>query len=143
MSQNIHFFEEDISYSPPGKTKIRKWISGTAEAENSFTGEICIVFCSDAYLLKLNRKYLKHYTLTDILTFPLIEDNSKVSGDIFISISRVRENARKFRQKVNEEVHRVIIHGVLHLLGYEDSTADEKARMKTKEDFYLGILAEL
>jgi probable rRNA maturation factor len=139
MSKNIHFFSEDISYSLSDKTKIRKWISGAAEAENSFTGDICIVFCSDAYLLKLNRKYLKHNTLTDILTFPLIEDNSQISGDIFISISRVRENARKFRQKIDKEVLRVIIHGVLHLLGYTDSSAEDKARMKIKEDYYLSI----
>lgn len=141
MSKSIHFFNEDIKYTLRGKSNIRKWITETAEEENSSAGEICIIFCSDAYLAKINRKYLKHSTLTDIITFPLIDDDSIISGDIFISISRVRENSVKFGVRMKDELHRVIIHGVLHLLGYDDASKQEKAGMRLKENYYLEKLA--
>jgi probable rRNA maturation factor len=141
MSKNIHFFNEGIKYTLRGKAVIRKWIADTVEEEKSGTGEICIVFCSDDYLARMNRKYLNHRTLTDIITFPMMDDEHIIGGDIFISIPRVRENAAEFGVRMNHEVHRVIIHGVLHLLGYDDSTDDERAGMRLKENYYLGKLA--
>jgi probable rRNA maturation factor len=142
MISSIHFFSENIPYNIRGKTKIRKWIGETITAENSITGELCFIFCDDDYLYTINRKYLKHNTLTDIITFPLGHDQNIISGDIFISIQRVRENANLFKQRINDELHRVIIHGVLHLLGYNDSTKAEKKLMSAKEDYYLKKLTE-
>ncbi len=141
MSQTIHFFNEDIKYTLRGKSHIRKWIAETAVEENSNAGEICIIFCSDAYLAEINRKYLKHRTLTDIITFPLMDDDTDISGDIFISVPRVRENAVKYGVRVDDELHRVIIHGVLHLLGYNDASKEEKAAIRLKENYYLEKLA--
>lgn len=140
MSKSIHFFNEDIKYTLRGKSNIRKWIIATATEENFNAGEICIIFCSDQYLAKINRKYLKHRTLTDIITFPIMEVDTVISGDIFISVPRVRENAIKFGVRMEDELHRVIIHGVLHLLGYRDASKPEKAGMRLKENYYLERL---
>jgi probable rRNA maturation factor len=140
---SIHFFYEDIQYAIQSKRKIRKWIEYTAEEEKSIAGEICIIFCNDDYLNEINRKYLKHNTLTDIITFPLTNNPKIISGDIYISLPRVRENAKIFRQRVNDELHRVIIHGVLHLLGFNDKSEEEKEGMRLKEIYYLEKLTEL
>jgi probable rRNA maturation factor len=142
MTQNIHFFTEDLEFLIKSKKQIRDWITNIATEEKTIAGDINFIFCSDAYLMKINKKYLKHNSYTDIITFPLMDDNSVISGDIYISIPRVRENAKLFRQKVSDEVHRVIVHGVLHLLGYDDSTHDEKKVMRNKEDYYLGKLTD-
>lgn len=141
MTKSIHFFNEDINYTLRGKSNIRRWITETAKEENATAGEICIIFCSDGYLANINRKYLHHRNLTDIITFPLMDDDSIISGDIFISITRVRENAEKFGVGVENELHRVIIHGVLHLLGYKDASKEEKAAIRLKENYYLEKLA--
>lgn len=138
MSKCIHFFSEDIRYTLPEKNNVRLWISDAATAENSKAGEICFVFCSDKYLGKINRKYLKHNTLTDIITFPSSEEKGLIRGDIFISLPRVKENAKKFKQNFIDELHRVMIHGVLHLIGYTDESKEEKQQMSLKEDFYLN-----
>jgi len=137
MNGCIHFFAEDIRYTLPKKKNVRLWINDAATEENSKTGEICFVFCSDKYLGKINRKYLKHNTLTDIITFSSNEEKGIISGDIFISLPRVKENAKKFKQSLIDELHRVMIHGVLHLIGYTDKTKEEKKQMSLKEDFYL------
>ena len=100
---------------------------------------IQFVFCSDVYLLELNQQYLHHDTLTDIITFDYRE-GKKISGDIFISIDRVRENAGKFNVLFKEELHRVMIHGILHLCGYKDKDKKSKMLMTEKEDFYLRKL---
>jgi probable rRNA maturation factor len=142
MMSSIHFFSENIQYKIRGKTQIRKWIGETVTEENSITGELCFIFCDDDYLYTINHKYLNHNTLTDIITFPIVVDQKIVSGDIYISIQRVRENAIVFKQRIDDELHRVVIHGVLHLLGYNDSTKAEKKRMSAKEDYYLKKLTE-
>jgi len=98
------------------------------------------IFCSDTYLHKINLEYLKHDTLTDIITFDYSE-KKQISGDIFISIDRIKENAPKFNQSTDIELNRVLIHGVLHLLGYKDKTPKEKETMRAKEDFYLTLLS--
>jgi rRNA maturation RNase YbeY len=140
MINNIQFFTEGIAYRIQGKKKLRRWIIYTAAEENKSTGDICIILCDDNYLHKLNRKYLKHNTLTDIITFPLTEEESLISGDIYISLPRVIDNAKKFRQNRLDELHRVVIHGVLHLIGYNDSSAKEKAEMRVKENYYIEKL---
>lgn len=135
--RNIRFFSEDTDFQPKQKGAIRQWISESAMAEGFRTGEINIVFCSDAYLLDINRQYLNHDTFTDIVTFDASEHEWVIAGDIFISIDRIRENAGKFGVPERDELHRVIIHGILHLCGYRDKKKAEKAQMTEKEDFYL------
>ena len=134
----ITFFEEDISYKLKHKTSLRQWITDTIQAEGYKLRELSYIFCSDNYLLQINRQYLNHDTYTDIVTFDNSDTEKVVVGDIFISIDRIRENALKFSVPETDELHRVIIHGVLHLLGYKDKTTVDKAKMTEKEDFYLG-----
>jgi len=134
----ISFFEEDIHYNLKDKTKVRQWIKDTIAAEGYTLDELTYVFCSDAYLLKMNQQYLDHDTYTDIITFDNSAAEKTITGDIFISVDRIRENAAKFNQTVVNELHRVIIHGVLHLLGYKDKTPADNKKMTQMEDKYLG-----
>ena len=101
--------------------------------------EINIIFCSDDYLLEINQQYLNHSTLTDIVTFDHGDDSDGLSGDIFISIDRVKENAPKFNIDFETELHRVMIHGVLHLAGYSDKSERQKTVMRKREDAYLSL----
>jgi probable rRNA maturation factor len=133
---NISFVSEEIKFNFPDKLKIKQWIKNTVAEEGSRVGEISIVFCSDEYLLNVNNQYLQHDYYTDIITFDYSEDGF-VSGDLMISIDRVKENATIQKAKFEDELHRVIIHGVLHLLGYKDKTAKEEKQMRGKEDTYL------
>jgi len=134
----IHFFEEDIPYKLKKKTLVRQWITETILTEGFRLKELNYIFCSDAYLLQINQQYLNHDTYTDIVTFDNSETEDLIVGDIFISIERIRENALKFNSNETDELHRVIIHGALHLLGYKDKTAVAKQKMTEKEDFYLN-----
>lgn len=136
--RTIRFFSEAIDFKLKQKTAIRHWIKESALAEGFKVGEISIVLCSDAYLLDINTQYLNHDTYTDIVTFDSSEHAGTIAGDIFISIDRIRENAKKFGVEERDELHRVIIHGVLHLCGYGDKKKAEKALMTEKEDFYLS-----
>ena len=104
--------------------------------EKKNIGEITVIFCSDEYLLEKNIKHLKHYTLTDVITFDYCIDDI-ISGDIFISIDRLKENARKYNVTFLNEMLRVIIHGLLHLLGYDDKTSEQKTIIRKKEEYYL------
>ncbi|WP_419700403.1 rRNA maturation RNase YbeY [Mucilaginibacter sp. NFX135] len=134
----IQFFEEDISYKLKNKTLVRQWIKDTIIAEGFKLKELTYVFCSDAYLLPMNQQYLDHDTYTDIITFDNSEVEGDIVGDIFISVERIRENAAKFNIPEIDELHRVIIHGALHLLGYTDKTVVTKKKMTQKEDEYLA-----
>ena len=133
----ITFHEEDISYKLKHKTAVRKWITDTIVAEGYKLSELSYIFCTDEYLLQINRQYLDHDTYTDIITFDNSEDEGVIVGDIFISIERIRENAGKFNVTEAQELHRVLIHGALHLLGYTDKSPTDKKKMTSKEDFYL------
>jgi rRNA maturation RNase YbeY len=134
----IQFFEEDIAYKLKNKTGVRQWVTDTIIAEGYKLKELTYIFCSDAYLLQINLQYLDHDTYTDIVTFDNSANEGVVVGDIFISIDRIRENALKFNVTEITELHRVIIHGVLHLLGYTDKSVSAKKKMTQKEDFYLS-----
>ena len=134
----ITFFEEDVKYQLKDKIKVRQWIKDTILAEGYTLDELSYIFCSDEYLLNINRQYLDHDTYTDIITFDNSTTEKIITGDIFISIDRIRENAAKFNQTVINELHRVIIHGVLHLLGYKDKTPADNKKMTQMEDKYLG-----
>lgn len=136
---SIFFFEEDITYKLKHKTALRQWITETIKAEGYKLKELNYIFCSDNYLLQINQQYLDHDTYTDIITFDNSETERVITGDIFISIDRIRENALKFNISEADELHRVIIHGALHLLGYKDKTPVTKQKMTQKEDFYLNL----
>jgi probable rRNA maturation factor len=133
----ITFHEEDISYKLKNKTAVRKWITDAIIAEGYKLSELTYIFCTDEYLLQINRQYLDHDTYTDIITFDNSEEEGVIVGDIFISIERIRENAGKFNVTEAHELHRVLIHGALHLLGYKDKSPGDKKKMTLKEDFYL------
>jgi len=135
---SIHFFEEDISYKIKNKKSVRQWITETVLAEGYKLKELNYIFCSDSYLLQINQQYLNHDTFTDIITFDNSSAKGVITGDIFISIDRIRENAAQFQVPETDELHRVIIHGTLHLLGYGDKTPQKKKKMTLKEDFYLN-----
>lgn len=140
MSQlPIHFFSEDISFTLKEKNKVRNWIKNTIRSEGKKLRELNFIFCSDAYLLEINKQYLNHDTFTDIVTFDNSESPDLIIGDVFISIERIRENASKYKVAEKDELHRVIIHGTLHLIGYKDKTKSDKSLMTEKEDHHLAM----
>lgn len=136
----VHFYQEGISFRITEQPKIRHWIDKIAAAEGRRVGELTYVFCSDPVLLRLNKEYLGHDTLTDIITFDLSED-SLLCGEIYISIPRVRSNARTYGQSFRDELNRVIAHGLLHLMGYKDKLVRDKAVMRQKEEACLSLWA--
>src|SRR5437868_11938938 len=117
----IHFSNDNITFKLKKKAELKLWVSAVVRKERRVLGQLNYIFTSDGALLKINVEYLKHNTYTDIITFNYNEDK-KISGDIFISIDRVKENAKKFDVNFEEELYRVMIHGVLHLCGYKDKT---------------------
>ncbi len=132
----INFFYEDVEKQDILEIELVKRIKFLIKNEGKRNGELAIIFCSDNYLLNVNIEFLNHNYYTDIITFNYCE-NSIISGDLFISIERVKENASKFNTTFKHELYRVIFHGILHLIGYNDKTEDEKILMRSKEDFYL------
>lgn len=142
--KSIYFFCEDVEYRLKNKGIIRQWISSTILAEGiKEIEELSFIYCSDEYLLSINQQYLNHDTYTDIITFDNSEIENVLSGDIFISYERVKENASIYKVSTTHEMHRIMIHGVLHLCGYLDETKQEKDKMTEKEDFYLNELNSL
>lgn len=140
MPAKINFFVEEIDFKLKNKKTLRDWIENTLSAENRILKEINFIFCNDAYLLKINQKYLQHDTYTDIITFDNSETEEEIVSDIFISVERVTENALSFQIPSLHELHRVMIHGVLHLAGYKDKSAKDIKIMRSKENFYLNCL---
>ena len=135
----INFFYEDVEDLQLDELKISKWIQESVLNEGKMTDTISFIYCSDDYLLEMNQKYLDHDYYTDVITFDYVE-GSKVSGDIFISLDRIRENAVSFGVDLLSEASRIMIHGVLHLLGYKDKDTEAKEIMTGKENFYLDRL---
>ena len=133
----IIFNVEDIDFELPDTEGTLAWIHRIAASEDKRIGAVSYIFCDDAYLAELNVEYLDHDTLTDIITFPYA--TAPIEGDIFISIERVRDNAKDFNVPFEQELRRVIIHGVLHLCGYGDKTDAEAAIMRQKEDAALAV----
>lgn len=133
----VSFLTADIRFNLKNRRKIREWIIRSVGLVNKKTGEISYIFCSDNFLLDLNRDYLNHDTLTDVISFGLSDDPGILSGEIYISVPRVRENAVLFMQTAEDELHRVMIHGVLHLAGYTDNNNAEKKAMRELEQRYL------
>lgn len=141
--QKIHFFTEDISFELKGKKSIRQWIEDVVHKEGAKINELNYIFCSDEYLKQVNIEYLDHHYYTDIITFDNADNADTLESDIFISIDRVKENSQEFSRTFKEELHRVIIHGVLHLLGYKDKEEQDVIMMRQKEDDSLALLHSL
>lgn len=133
---SLEFFFEDIKPLKIEKKAIREQIRFLITNEGKIPGNISVVFCSDDYLLNINEQYLGHDYYTDIVTFDYVE-KSVISGDLFISVDRIFENAEKFETTFWKELYRVIFHGILHLTGYQDNNDEEISVMREKEDFYL------
>lgn len=133
----VNFFSEDLAFTLKRKIKVRDWICRSVNEEGRKLKELNFIFCSDSYLLKLNKEYLNHNTYTDVITFDNSEEPREIQGDIFISIERIAENAGQYHVSESDELHRVLIHGVLHLAGYTDKTRESKTIMTAKEDYYL------
>lgn len=135
----IQFFSEDIEFSLEKPRKSSNWIKLIAKKEKREVLDVSYVFCSDNYLHQLNQQYLHHNTLTDIITFDYSEGAKQLEGEIYISIDRVKENAEKFKVPFQDELDRVMIHGVLHLIGYKDKKPADKALMRKKEEACLSL----
>ena len=118
---------------------IRNWINLSAKSEGKSISEISYVFCTDEFLHTLNVQYLQHDTYTDIITFDYTNSSTAISGELYISLDRICDNALKFDVSVEDELHRVMIHGVLHLCGFSDKSSSKKKIMSNKEDFYLSL----
>ena len=139
---SIYFHNEDSPYVLSGKTKIKSWLKSTIEHYKKSIGTINIVFCSDQHLLVINKEYLNHDYYTDIITFNFCE-NKTISGDLFISIDRIKDNSKKNKLHFVNELHRVIIHGVLHLCGFNDKTNEEKKEIRQLENYFLNQIKHL
>lgn len=134
----IRYSLQDINFGFTKRRFTSSWLKRVAQEEKRSVGDINVIFCSDAYILELNNKYLNHNYFTDIITFDYCVGNM-LSGDLFISVDTVKENSLFYNTSFEEELFRVIVHGVLHLIGYDDHTEEEKKIMRFKEDFYLQL----
>ena len=134
----IRFYFESTDKFDLKKTEIKNWLNKVVTYERCELGDINIILCSDEYLISINKEYLSHDYYTDIVTFNYCEEN-KISGDIFISVDRIKENAEIYSTNFTNELYRVMVHGVLHLLKYNDKTEDEKKIMTSKENTYLAM----
>lgn len=135
----IYFFLEEVRYTLKQKRNIRAWIIQSAENEEYKVGVLNYIFTNDDILVQLNKEYLRHFTLTDIITFDLSENSGVLTGDIYISVDRARENAKEYKDSLNKEIKRLMIHGVLHLMGYKDKSLSERELMRAKEEYYLSL----
>ena len=138
----IRYYNEDIKFELKAKALNNKWLKFVAESEIRKIGDINIIFCSDNYILDVNMRYLQHDYFTDIITFDYCEKNI-LCGDLFISIDSVRENAVYYGTDFNDELNRVMVHGILHLIGYDDHSEVEISQMRAKENYYLELKKKL
>lgn len=137
----IHYFFENIEeiQLPENTTE---WVEQLIQTEGKKTGEINYIFCDDEYLLKINQDFLNHDYYTDIITFDYVKGKT-ISGDIFVSLTRISDNATTLSDNFEKELVRVLAHGVLHLCGYKDKSDDEAKKMREKEDFYIKMKYEM
>jgi rRNA maturation RNase YbeY len=136
----IYFDSEDIDIPQFVNDQTKEWISTTIQSFDKRVGELRFVFCSDEFLYQMNVKYLNHNTYTDIITFDTSENPKFVSGELFVSLDRVRENAENNAKTIENEVFRVIIHGILHLLGFKDKKESDIIEMRSQEEKCLSLL---
>ncbi len=138
----VYFFNEDIDFPQINKTQVKRWLQTIVKNHTQVLGDINYIFTSDAYILKINIEYLKHDYYTDVITFDYTENN-KISGDIYISLDTVKSNAELLKQEYNIELHRVIIHGILHLIGFKDKNEQDSKEMRKQEEISLEILENI
>ncbi|MCQ2182787.1 MAG: rRNA maturation RNase YbeY [Bacteroidales bacterium] len=138
----VRYFSEDVKFDFKNRRFTSSWLKLVAGSEMKRLGDINIIFCSDNYILDVNMKFLKHDYFTDIITFDYCEGNV-LAGDLFISIDSVRENSIYYSTDFNTELNRVIVHGLLHLIGYDDHSEVDINTMRAKEDYYLQIREKL
>lgn len=139
----VNFFTEDIKFNLPNKVKRKAWLNNLAKTEGFKIAELSYIFCSDKYLHKMNLDYLEHDTLTDIISFDNSEEEQIIEGDIFISIDRVRDNAKQLNLTEEIELSRVISHGLFHLIGYKDKTKTQTLEMRGKEEFAIELFDKI
>ncbi|MBY0244149.1 MAG: rRNA maturation RNase YbeY [Sphingobacteriaceae bacterium] len=139
----INFFNQDDNYVLKHKLKIKKWLQNTISEHQFSLLELNFIFCSDDGLLEINKKHLNHDYYTDVITFDNSDEENILLGDIFISIDRVKENAKLYEISTTAELHRIMIHGTLHLLGFKDKNKADKALMTEMENKYLAVLGQL
>lgn len=135
----VNFFYEDDFNLSLNKKEVRFWIKNVVKKENKKLSYLNFVFCTDSYLLELNQKYLKHNSLTDVIAFDFSESKKTIEGDVYISVDRVKENAKKYSPSFKKELLRVLLHGVLHLIGYKDKTKEQKKIMASKENVFVSV----
>ncbi|MBB6609580.1 rRNA maturation RNase YbeY [Pontibacter sp. Tf4] len=139
MDHPIEFYSEDVEFSLSNPEQVADWIASIVEQHEYELANLTYIFCSDDYLHQINVEYLDHDTLTDIITFDNADEEGVIESDIFVSIDRVRDNAQTLGIPFEDELHRVLIHGVLHLLGYKDKTEEQEAQMRKQEDSCLSL----
>jgi len=137
------YIQPPLKYRLEGKKKIKEWVKAILTAEGRYGGNINYIFCTDEELYRMNVAYLSHHTYTDIITFDNADDPRFIEGDIFISIERITENAAKYGVLFPQELHRVMAHGILHLLGYKDKTPEQQEQMREKENECLLLYEQL
>lgn len=135
----IQFVFEDVKFTLSERLRLKAWIKEVVSSYGMKTGNICYIFCNDDYILDVNKQYLNHDYYTDIITFDYDEDDV-ISGDLFISIDTVKSNSIQFSTQFIDELHRVMIHGVLHLLGLKDKAPEDEKAMRLAEDKALALL---
>jgi probable rRNA maturation factor len=131
-------FNYETKFELPNEIEISNWLTSVIQSENKKEGDINYIFCDDDYLVEINQQYLAHDTLTDIISFDYSVGN-ELHGDIFISIERVHDNAEDFKVSFEEELKRVMVHGILHYCGYKDKSADDEIVMRNKENEKLEL----
>lgn len=141
--KSINFYTEDTGFVLKRKNVCRTWLESIVQKEGMVVNNVNFIFCSDNYLHNVNVEYLNHDTFTDVITFPYAEFPDPIESDIFISSERCKANAKLFGVSFNNEIHRVMAHGLLHLLGYDDITKEQKIEMSKKEDYYLSLRPEI
>ena len=135
----IEYLTEEIDFTLTNQEEVSTWLLMIISEHKFALENLTYIFCSDDYLLGINQEYLNHDTLTDIITFNNADEKGTIESDIFISLPRVQENAEQLNLLMKDEVHRVMVHGVLHLLGYDDKSDVLKQLMRDKEDYYLSL----
>jgi probable rRNA maturation factor len=135
----IAYYSENVRVPKFKRRHMNTWIKAVAQVYGKTIGDVSYIFCDDAKILEVNKTYLKHNYFTDIITFDNTEHN-RLSGDVFISVDTVRDNAKRFGVSFSEELHRVMIHGILHLCGQNDKTQEESKQMREKENMALKLV---
>lgn len=138
----VNYFFEDTDFVFKKRRECNAWLKAVAESEIKKLGSINIIFCSDNYILDINQKYLHHDYFTDIITFDYCE-GKLLSGDLFISVDSVKENSITYNTEFAQELLRVIVHGLLHLIGYDDHTPEDQSQMRDKENYYLAFREQM